>query len=683
MNRLVTSVTLLVKLLLLSIGAPLGTAFVPHTNHQRVSALTRHASQSTTAPTDTTKESKHVVIVGGGWAGFSAADALAYSSNTQDVKITLLDASPRGKGGLAGGWRRPQGRPVEAGIHGFWREYRNTFAVLEDRLGLDLNQVLTPFTPSVLYSKSGQVAVAPVLKPDDDDSSSSKEGTIPVLSPFVLADLLQSTLSPNKNSNSNSNKNLLKPLAAMLPTPLDLALLAKYNPASPLTVADRVSALGLLGAWADFGQEDEESWRRYDSISAEDLFLKKAGVSQQLYDEMVLPLLHVLPMCPGYDCSAAAALSCFHVFALQSQGAFDVRWCRGGIGELIFNPWAELLTASGVDIRGGCKVASIAHANDGNTAATTKGLQITLEDNSSEPFTCDAVVMAVGGTAMGRLAQASPAFDDIPIASDFTENRGVTCVAVRIFLKPHAITTSGLEGGQYDATQLPPDVGKAMKNSPVAVCGAEIGSIPELKETGFCIYDLQRLHDEFAVGKQIGDTPTAVLEVDFFRADDIADIEDNDKVAELALRVVAATLKTAPIPASEIVDLAVVRAKKAVSHFAINSASYSPPVCLLEKSGIYMCGDWVDRTGHASWSTEKAVVTGRQAAEQLIKNLELKSRAQPSIKVIPAAPDTPPLEALRRGAKLLRSVAPPPGDGVPQSPWSFLKSVVESRAQKR
>ena len=136
-------------------------------------------------------------------------------------------------------------------------------------------------------------------------------------------------------------------------------------------------------------------------------------------------------------------------------------------------------------------------------------------------------------------------------------------------------------------------------------------------------------------------------------------------------------------PASEIVDLAVVRAKKAVSHFAINSASYSPPVCLLEKSGIYMCGDWVDRTGHASWSTEKAVVTGRQAAEQLIKNLELKSRAQPSIKVIPAAPDTPPLEALRRGAKLLRSVAPPPGDDVPQSPWSFLKSVVESRAQKR
>ena len=48
-------------------------------------------------------------------------------------------------------------------------------------------------------------------------------------------------------------------------------------------------------------------------------------------------------MGPGYDISAAAALSCFHVFALQSRGAFDVRWCRGGISETIFLPWQQRL----------------------------------------------------------------------------------------------------------------------------------------------------------------------------------------------------------------------------------------------------------------------------------------------------------------------------------------------------
>ena len=41
-------------------------------------------------------------------------------------------------------------------------------------------------------------------------------------------------------------------------------------------------------------------------------------MSVALYDELVQPLLHVLPMAPGYDVSAAAALSCFHVFALQA-----------------------------------------------------------------------------------------------------------------------------------------------------------------------------------------------------------------------------------------------------------------------------------------------------------------------------------------------------------------------------
>jgi len=46
--------------------------------------------------------------------------------------IEILDASPRGRpGGLAAGWRTAKlNRPVEAGLHGFWREYQNTFATI-------------------------------------------------------------------------------------------------------------------------------------------------------------------------------------------------------------------------------------------------------------------------------------------------------------------------------------------------------------------------------------------------------------------------------------------------------------------------------------------------------------------------------------------------------------------------
>jgi uncharacterized protein with NAD-binding domain and iron-sulfur cluster len=210
-----------------------------------------------------------------------------------------------------------------------------------------------------------------------------------------------------------------------------------------------------------------------------------------------------------------------------------------------------------------------------------------------------------------------------------------------------------------------------MAESPVIVCGADIGThIPELKETGFCIYDLQRMHDEFAAPNDV-----AVLEVDFFRADDISNLSNDADVAEFTLKAVAAALGVPPIDVSNVVDVAVVRARNAVSHFNVGSAASSPEKSKLGE-GLYICGDWVDRSGHASWSTEKAVVTGKQAALAVSNDLGLN--CDPSAtKVIPAASDTPQLKALRTVAKTLRSVAPPPGeDSVPPSPWVFIKDTI-------
>jgi len=211
-----------------------------------------------------------------------------------------------------------------------------------------------------------------------------------------------------------------------------------------------------------------------------------------------------------------------------------------------------------------------------------------------------------------------------------------------------------------------------MFDSPIAVCGADIGGIEELKETGFCIYDLQRMHDEFSVDEYHGNVEqsdqVAVLEVDFYRADAIVDM-DNQKITDLALEAVAAALGTSKIEHSEIVDSKVVRARNAVSHFAPKSALYSPDIKLDE--GLYVCGDWVDRTGHASWSTEKSVVTARQAASALSQDFGLKSS---KCQVIPAAKDTPQLNALRQSARLLRSVLPP--KTVPPSPWVFVKQLL-------
>ena len=591
-----------------------------------------------------------VVVIGGGWAGFSAADALSTArGGSSSVQVELLDASPRGQGGLAGGWRTKKlKRPVEAGIHGFWREYRNTIATLERIDGVNVDEVLTPYTPSILVSESGRVAVAPVLGALDED------------------DPYRSLSSVDWSDSTN----VLKQLADLLPTPLDVALLAEFSPDSPLTVADRISAVGLLGAWADFGQEDEESWARYDKISAENLFCASAGVTPTLYRELVSPLLHVLPMTPGYDCSAAAALSCFHAFALQSRGAFDVRWCRGTISERIFNPWAKQLQARGnVNIRGSSKVTSI------SSKATDEGTRYNVEVNGNETLECDAVVLAVGGTSLNRLLPSCPPLQPFPVAQNFDKLRGVTCVAVRMFLRPNAITTSGLKGGMYNSTQLPSRIARAMEASPVVVCGPRVGRIPQLAEAGFCIYDLQRLHDEFAVVNQgPGEEACACLEVDFFRANAIADMESDMDVAELALEAVSAALDVDPLDPETLLDVAVVRARDAVSHFCVDSASASPGIRM--EKGIYMCGDWIDRTGHASWSTEKAVVTGRQAAAAFAEDFGLEADAD----ILPAAPDTPQLSALRQAARAVRSALSPLGqDLLPLSPWVLARQITRGR----
>ncbi len=657
-------------------------AFTSNNIYSQQSVRSRHlatlhaqpptASSSSPSPNNPNQKLR-VVVIGGGWAGYSFCESISTNNinEKQGVEIILLDASKQAKGGLAGGYRdgSSNNRPVEAGIHGFWREYRNTFDIMNGIDGVDVDEVLGDFTPSVLYSKNGKVAVAPVLVEVEEvaKATATTSKTPPMLTDF-------------------SEEGIRRFVAANLPPPLDLPILAKLDDSktsaggSKLSILDLASGIGLLGAWADFEQESPISWRNYDTQPASVLF-EKAGITDALFEELVSPLLHVLPMCPAYDCSAAAALSCFHVFALQSRGAFDVRWCRGSISEKIFEPWQKQLEKRSVTVRGGARVASIVkNTNDNDDLERSYKYTIQLDSQDevgNDTIQCDAVVLAVGATAAGKLASSSQALSALPVTRDFDKLRGVTCVAVRLFLKPHQTVTSDLNGGCHKRTQLPPDVAKAMVDSPIAVCGAGIGGVHELKETGFCIYDLQRMHDEFSVDYYTNNIDqsdqVAVLEVDFYRADAFVDF-NNDEIVELALEAVAAALGTAKIDSDNVVDSTVLKARNAVSHFAPDSALYSPNVKLEE--GMYICGDWIDRTGHASWSTEKSVVTARQAADALSKDFRLKKS---EINVIPAAKDTPQLTALRQSARVLRSLLPP--KTLPPSPWVFVQQLLSGEKE--
>jgi len=341
-------------------------------------------------------------------------------------------------------------------------------------------------------------------------------------------------------------------------------------------------------------------------------------------------------MTPGYDCSAAAALSCFHTFALQSRGAFDVRWCKGSISDLIFNPWATKLQGTGkVRIHGSSKVTKIKEM-DSNS-------KFEVEINGEKRLEFDSIIFAVGAHSFKRLLPSCSFLSKHPSAENWQNLRGITCVAVRLFLEPQSQTISAID--------------QAMRDSPVFVCGPNVGGIPELIETGFCIYDLQRLQDEYSVATQC-----VAYEIDFFHANVLADME-NDDVTTIAVRALCAALEIPDVVTESVLEVSVVRAKNAVSHFCVQSASSSPPVKLQEN--VFICGDWVDRTGHGSWSTEKAVVTGRQAAASLAKNIGLHC----DIKVIPVAPETQQLSTLRQIARALRRTDP--SDTFPTAPWAF------------
>jgi uncharacterized protein with NAD-binding domain and iron-sulfur cluster len=599
-----------VLLLLVDTAIIVDSFLITPTRSPYCSLSSNQASSSIFAETN-------VVVIGGGWAGFSVADSLSQSTIDDDMHITVLDASPRGPGGLAGGWKSPVvNRTVEGGIHGFWRDYKNTFAVIERVVG-DLDSVLTPYTPSVLYSETGRVALAPVLGTEDKKQTTTNS----VKTNPKLADIFNVLKSALLGTLNQQPKDTLQAVASLLPAPIDLAILSDFNE-TQLSVSDRVSALGLLPIWADFVPDDPNSWKRYDDTSAESVF-RTAGVSNNLYQQLVSPLLHVLPMCPGYDCSAAAAISCFHVFALQSAGAFDVRWCRGTISDRIFNPWIQRLLVGGtVDLRGNAKVTKLTNNRDGKFSVTI---------NEKETIECDAVVLAVGITAAKRLLTTCPPLSAVPSTSSWNELRGVTCVCCRLF---------------FSGPALPRSIQDAMHDSPVAVCGPRI--MPELAETGFCIYDLQRMQDEFRSDQRV-----SALEVDYFRADSLCDMTDAE-VKDITLRALAKTLgidRTKLMQDDEsVVDVSVVRARNAVSHFNVGSASCTPNSVRLS-TGIYVAGDWIDRTGHSSWSTEKSVVTGRQAAAALAQDFGVALPSE-ATRIVPAPMDTPQLLALRKVSKL-------------------------------
>lgn len=483
-----------------------------------------------------------VVIVGAGWAGLGATYHLA----KQGYDVTLLEAGSY-PGGLVAGWQTEQGRSVEAGIHGFWYPYRNIFG-LTDELGI---QPFTPYTRSSQYSPYGLEVESPLFQ----------------MQPY-------------------------------LPSPLGTFL---YTDFKRLPLSDRLSALPLLYSIVDFDNSDD-AWQRYDRLSARELF-RQFGVSERLYKDAFEPMLLVGLFAPGEQCSAAATLGMLYYFILAHQPDFDVRWCRGTVGEQIFRPWTQAIEQAGGRILANHRVTEVVEGEGNRIKAVACG---------DEVFEADAVIFSVGITGMKKIVASSPALRQRQEFRDVQNLGAIDVLATRLW---------------FDR--------KIDVPLPSNAC---FGFHPT---TGWTFFDLNALHDEYR------DESGSVIEVDYYHANQLLHLSDEE-----ILPLVQGNLAGC-IPAfrdAKIVDHSVVRVPQGVTHFAPGSYRYLLPG-QTSFQNVFMSGDWIV-TRHGSWSQEKAYVTGLEAANHVISQCSIGQTAE----IIPIMPDEPHIQAAREVNRAGRSL---------------------------
>ena len=501
--------------------------------HHAVTTGTNDESEITAASNNHEPKNtpKNVVVIGAGWGGLSAADALSKDKNYQ---VTVVDASPRIGGLVRDGYRSMNGQfRAEAGQHGFWDSYYNIFRLLDQDLGI-LDQALTGYAEQGQYSPQGLQAIWPIYR----------------------------NLSP------------------ALPTGLAQAA---YTQFLKLPLWDRLTALPLVVAFSEF-DDSPEAWAKYDKVSFRDLCVK-LGVSQRCYEEAFEPMILTGLFAPGAECSAAAALGMAYFFVLSNQNAFDVRWCKGNIGEQIMDPWmTKLQTRQGVRFQLGRRVTGFQVETTGaKDKPKITSIQCSV-DGKDESLTLEAdeVVFAVGASALNAMVRYSPKLSQFPEFRRFANLRGTSVLATRLYLDRDIQTP-------YTAN---------------ACWGFDPG-------VGMTFFNIKELHGDNFLDEKV---PGSVIEVDYYHADTLLVMSD-EKIAQKAKSDLN-TMLGVECAAAKVVDAAIVRLPNAVNWYFPDS--YKDMPCLKSESlgNVHFAGDLV-RTRHGSWSQEKAFVTGLEAANSI------------------------------------------------------------------
>eukprot|EP00172_Hildenbrandia_rubra_P000287 Plantae.Rhodophyta-Hildenbrandia_rubra.ctg11277.p1 GENE.Plantae.Rhodophyta-Hildenbrandia_rubra.ctg11277~~Plantae.Rhodophyta-Hildenbrandia_rubra.ctg11277.p1 ORF type:complete len:560 (-),score=75.50 Plantae.Rhodophyta-Hildenbrandia_rubra.ctg11277:1702-3321(-) len=487
------------------------------------------------------------VIVGGGWAGLAAAWHLTKIGR---YDVTLVEAG-KAIGGLVAGYEKG-GKPLEIGIHGSWRPYKNIFHLVEDELGL---RPFTTWTKSDSFSPRGKETSAPIF------------GELP-----------------------------------RLPSPFGTLAYTQFH---RVGLRDRLTALPLISTLVDFDPMSRDDWRRYDKMTAREL-LRTMGVSKELY-KLIESMLLVGTFCPAEQTSAAACLAFLYFFILSRQDSFDVVWPRGTSGEMIFRPLAERIEQQGGKILTERRVTDYGMDENGLVNSVICG---------DETIPADTVISCVGVSGMQGILRTSRALASFPEFRAVNKLFAIDVVAVRLYFdrRVKMDKPSNAFFG-FDAT------------------------------TGWTAFDLNEIHDRYR------DEQNSVIECDFYGAQQFVPMSD-DEVVNTVKKYLGQTYKA--FSSAVVVDSTVLRVPRGVTHFSPGSHQH-----MLEgKSPIrnfFNAGDWI-WTSHGSFSQERALVSGLEAANNAIDFLDGPSGKSLHADIIPVPADEAHIAFGRRIAKQIRDV---------------------------
>eukprot|EP01025_Chloroclados_australasicus_P001894 TRINITY_DN10452_c0_g4_i1.p1 TRINITY_DN10452_c0_g4~~TRINITY_DN10452_c0_g4_i1.p1 ORF type:complete len:374 (-),score=58.50 TRINITY_DN10452_c0_g4_i1:147-1268(-) len=364
----------------------------------------------------------------------------------------------------------------------------------------------------------------------------------------------------------------------------------------------------LTLASADF-DGSIEAWRRYDELSALQLF-NNFGVSQKLYESGFNPMLLVGLFAPGELCSAAATLGMLNFFILNHQTDFDVKWCRGTTNETIFQPWIQRM--EGMD--GGERFRFLpGHAAQDFVVKGDQVKGVVVKSKEGQVvIDCDAVVMAVGIKGMKKIVQSSPQLSQRQEFRQVMNLNGIDVLAVRLWLDRKVnIPKASNAVGEFE------------------------------KSTGWTFFDLNQLHDEYKSEQN------TVIEVDFYHANQWLPLSD-EAIIQRVMDYLQQCIKE--FGSCKVVDSSVVRVQGGVTHFAPGSFKYMLNANTTFEN-LFCAGDWIVNE-HGSFSQEKAYVTGLESANQIISLFEQGQKA----KIISLEKREPQIEVISNVMGQIRQV---------------------------